>query len=88
MVEKTIQDVFKVTFSGEDGKTMLYWILNECGYFATSAGDIRPELVAFANRLLYEGGITSPLEAGRYIDNILEVARNAKPVVEEDNDEY
>ncbi len=87
-MERTIQDVFKTAFSGEDGKTMLYWILNECGYFATDAGNIKPELIAFANRLLYEGGITSPLEAGRYIDNILEVARNAKPVIEEDNDEY
>ncbi len=85
---KTIQEVFKVTFSGEDGKTMLYWILNECGYFSTKVESIKPELIAFANRLLLEGGITSPLEAGRYIDNILEVARNAKPVVEEDNDEY
>ncbi len=84
---KTVQEVFKVAFSGEDGKAMLYWILNECGYFSTDVGNIKPELIAFANRLLLEGGVTSPREAGRYIENILEVARNARPL-EEENDEY
>lgn len=84
---KTMQEVFKVAFSGEDGKTMLYWILNECGYFATDPSAIRPELIALANRLLFTGGITSPSEAGRYIDNIIQVAREAKQIDNEE-DEY
>ncbi len=84
---KTMQDVFKVAFSGEDGKTMLYWILNECGYFSTDASVIRPELIALANRLLLAGGITSPAEAGRYIESIITVAREAERI-EDEEDEY
>lgn len=78
--EKTIQDVFKVAFSGEDGKTMLYWILNECGYFATDPRYVSPELIAFANRLLLAGAVTAPQEAGRYIDSILQVSRGAEHI--------
>lgn len=87
--KKTIQDVFKVAFSGGDGKTMLYWILNECGYFATDPAYIKPELLAFANRLLYAGAITAPEEAGKYIDSIMQVAREAEHINinEEDEDE-
>lgn len=84
---KTMQDVFKVAFSGEDGKTMLYWILNECGYFSTDASAISPDLIALANRLLLVGGVTSPREAGRYIDNIISVAREAERIDNEE-DEY
>lgn len=85
---KTIQDVFKVAFSGEDGKTMLYWILNECGYFATDASLIKPDLIALANRLLNAGCITSPESAGKYIDNIMLTAREAERIENKEDDEY
>ena len=85
--KKTIQDVFKVAFSGEDGKTMLYWILNECGYFATDPSYIKPELIAFANRLLMAGAVTAPQEAGRYIDSIMQVSRGAEHININEEDE-
>ena len=86
--KRTIQDVFKVAFSGEDGKTMLYWLLNECGYFATDPSRIHPDLIALANRLLYAGGITAPQTAGKYIDNLIFTAREAERIENEEEDEY
>ena len=86
---RTIQDVFKVAFSGEDGKTMLYWILNECGYFAVNPSLIKPDLIALANRLLNAGGITAPQSAGKYIDNLMLTAREAEHINDnEEDDEY
>ncbi len=76
--KKTMAEVFRVTFSGEDGKTMLYWILQECGYFETNPNLISPELTSFANRLLATGGINVPQMAGRYIDSILKLASEYK----------
>lgn len=86
--KRTIQDVFKVAFSGEDGKTMLYWILNECGYFALDASIIKPDLIALANRLLNAGGITAPQTAGKYIDNLLLTARETEHIDDEEDNDY
>ena len=78
------EDIFKATFNSREGKTMLYWILNECGYFSTD-GRIEPSLIAFANRLLMAGGVTDPLRAGRYIDNLMATAD--MPIEERSDDD-
>lgn len=83
--QMTMKDVFKATFDNPDGQTMLYWILNECGYFATTPGSVDPSLIAFANRLLQEGGVTNPARAGRYIANLMVTA--SVPVEERSDDE-
>lgn len=85
MAETTMEDIFRNTFGNPDGQTMLYWILNECGYFSTSNGSIDPSLIAFANRLLQEGGVTHPARAGRYIANLMVTA--GAPVEERSDDE-
>lgn len=82
--KKTMAEVFRVTFSGEDGKTMLYWILQECGYFETNPNLISPELTSFANRLLSTGGVNQPQMAGRFVDEILRLSSEYK---EEEVDE-
>lgn len=78
----SFQEVFRSTFSGENGKAMLYWILSECGYFATDPSLVKPELIAFCNKLLFNGGVTYPTEAGRYMESLIDVARNAKKIEE------
>lgn len=83
--QTTTEDIFRSTFDTADGQTMLYWILNECGYFATDPGYIKPELLAFANRLLQAGGVTSPARASRYIGNLMVTA--SSPVEERRDDE-
>lgn len=79
------EDVFKATFGTPEGQTMLYWILNECGYFSTEYGFIDPALIAFANRLLMAGGVTNPARASKYIENLMVTA--SAPVEERSDDE-
>lgn len=81
-----MEDVFRSTFDNADGRTMLWWILNECGYFATDPRYISPELMAFANRLLMAGGVNTPAKAGRYIDSLMVSASapEGRSIVDED----
>lgn len=56
---KTIQverSIFKETFEDRNGLQVLAWILNECGVWAQDPAVVKPELVAFANRLLGKVG--------------------------------
>lgn len=66
-----MSDVFSATFKTEAGNTMLYWILNNCGYFSTDPALVSPQLIAFANRLLSLGNINVPENAGNYINKIM-----------------
>jgi hypothetical protein len=52
--------VFRRVFSGDDGGSVLAWILNDCRYFSQDAHIINPELAAFCNRLLGMAGIIHP----------------------------
>ncbi|MFA6734182.1 MAG: hypothetical protein WCS71_03710 [Sphaerochaetaceae bacterium] len=40
-----------------DGQSVLYSILNRCGYFSPDPAQIRPDLVALANWIIFECGI-------------------------------
>lgn len=82
---KTLKDVFRSVFGSEDGKTMLYWILDQCGYFAQNATAVRPELLSFANRLLALGDVNSPLNAGAFMKAIMDVSGRNIPDKEEDD---
>lgn len=48
------QDVFCRT---NQGAAVLSLILNRCGYFASDPASVAPELIAFANWLLWNTGI-------------------------------
>ena len=58
-------------FSTKDGRIALIWILNECGYFATDAGEIDSSLVAFAARLLEAGGMRRHLNVETFANALL-----------------
>lgn len=58
----------RAAFRGGIDPEVLAWILNECGLMAQKPEAVRPELVAFANRLLGKLGVVHPY-------NILEVTR-------------
>lgn len=51
----TISGILYRTFSTVDGKAALAWILEQCGYNERNPARIKPELLAFANMLLYYG---------------------------------
>jgi hypothetical protein len=52
--------IFRRVFGTEDGKNVLTWILNECGYFSQEAKNVDQLLLAFSNRLLGKIGINHP----------------------------
>jgi hypothetical protein len=52
--------VFRRVFGTDEGKNVLTWILNECGYFSQEAKNIDQLLLAFSNRLLGKIGINQP----------------------------
>lgn len=60
------------TFRSSEGRTALAWILNECGYFATSKEDVDPSLIAFAGRLIKATGLAVHGDAGKYVNALLE----------------
>lgn len=80
---KELRKCFGRVFSTRDGKTMLWWIADQCGFFAERGEEVKPELTAFLNRLLRMGGITSPSNAGRLMDALMDVSMNM-----EDKDVY
>jgi hypothetical protein len=51
------REVFRRVFGGEEGTSVLAWILNDCGYFSLDAERIAPNMTAFCNRLLNRIGI-------------------------------
>jgi len=58
--EQEDRKVFRRVFGTEDGKNILTWILNECGYYSQDPKDIDPLLISFCNRLLGKTGILHP----------------------------
>jgi hypothetical protein len=52
--------IFRRVFGTGDGKNVLAWILNECGYFSQEAKNVDQLLIAFSNRLLCKVGINHP----------------------------
>jgi hypothetical protein len=50
--------IFRRVFGTEDGKNVLTWILNECGYFSQDPKNIDQLLMGFSNRLLGKIGIS------------------------------
>ena len=60
------------TFRSGEGRTVLAWILNECGLFATSPESVDPSLIAFAGRLLEAMNVGVHGDAGKYVNAILE----------------
>lgn len=73
-LKKRISDVFSRVFDTADGRTVLYWIANECGVFQSDPTRIRPELMAFWNRLMLTAGVTDPSKAGKLMERLMEVA--------------
>ena len=49
--------LFQRVFGTEDGKIVLTNILSNLGYFDTDPSAIKPEYIAFANRLLNQVGV-------------------------------
>lgn len=60
------------TFSTADGKTVLSWILYQCGYFVTNPSAVSVDLVAFANRLMQAGHMTITGNMGKFARAIIE----------------
>jgi hypothetical protein len=56
-VEREDRKVFRRVFGTEEGKNVLTWILNECGYFSQDAKNVDQLLIVFSNRLLCKIGI-------------------------------
>jgi hypothetical protein len=55
--ERNDREVFRRVFGTIEGKSVLAWILNACGYFSCDGEMIRPEQTAFCNTLLHKVGI-------------------------------
>lgn len=72
--KRKLSDVFRSTFDTPDGRTMLYWIASECGCFQGDPAKVRPELMAFWNRLMAVGGVISPSKAGSLMEHMMIVA--------------
>ena len=59
------------TFSSEDGKVVLQWILDQCGYFATAKDRVDPALIAFAGRLMEAGHMGISGDSGIFVTALL-----------------
>ena len=59
------------TFITDDGKTVLAWILDQCGVFQTDPSKIDPSLIAFAGRLMKAGNMGIAGDAGVLASAIL-----------------
>ncbi|MFA6934578.1 MAG: hypothetical protein WCR70_04850 [Sphaerochaetaceae bacterium] len=60
------------TFNTADGKTVLSWILYQCGYFVTKPSAVSVDLIAFANRLMQAGHMTITGNMGKFARAIIE----------------
>jgi hypothetical protein len=59
--EREDREVFRRVFSGEEGCSILAWILNDNGYFSLDKDIIEPGRIAFCNRLLNRMGVVHAL---------------------------
>lgn len=59
------------TFSTENGKFTLTWMLNEAGFFKTDRDEIDPSLIAFMSRLLKAGGMEDRLNVKAFAEALL-----------------
>ena len=84
---ESFRELFANVFGDSQGRTMLWWIADQCGYFATDPGKISPELLSFFNRLLSMGGVISSDKAGVLMDALVQVAKSGNENMEEDDDE-
>ena len=58
-------------FSTASGRTVLLWILNQCGFFNVNKSQIDPALVAFANKLLNKGHMGIVGDSEQFITALL-----------------
>ena len=87
MADKNFNQIFRSTFDTPDGRTMLWWILDQCGFFQGDPRLISPDLLAFAHRMLREAGIDEPAQAGALMANMMSVARQVKADTERRTDD-
>jgi hypothetical protein len=59
-IELEDRKVFRRVFGSDDGKNVLTWILNECGYFSQDVKNVDPLLITLCNRMLGKIGINQP----------------------------
>lgn len=59
------------TFSTENGKVTLMWMLNEAGFFRTDREDIDPSLMAFMSRLMEAGGMERKVNVKAFAEALL-----------------
>lgn len=78
----TVRHLFQRVFSTTDGRCVFFNILNNLGYFETDPSKIRPEYIAFANRLLHDSGINVPTNWGFLMDKMFETSTD-KDITEE-----
>lgn len=60
------------TFRTEEGKSVLAWILNQCGLFETRPERMKPELIALGNRILQAGHMQITGDMGAYTTAVIE----------------
>ena len=70
-MQMTLAGAIYETFSTDEGKSVLQWILNECTFFETRPDKISPEKLAFAHKLLNAGNFTINGDSGRFVDAIV-----------------
>lgn len=74
--EIQIRQAARNVFASGDGPVMLTWILDECGLYEKDPVMVRPELVAFANRLLAMMGVVHCLNLVRVTEALLGAAND------------
>lgn len=62
----SISEAMHAVFSTPDGKSVLAWILNQCGVFETDPRRIDVSLIAFAHELMRAGNMGIYGDAGKY----------------------
>lgn len=60
------------TFRTEEGKSVLAWLLHQCGLFETRPERMKPELIALGNRLLQAGHMQITGDMGIYTTAVIE----------------
>jgi hypothetical protein len=55
--DRETRALFRNVFKGEEGASVLTWILGQCGYYTFDPAEADQVLLAFANRLLNKIGI-------------------------------
>lgn len=73
----------RVFTKSTDGRIVLFNILNNLGYFETDPEQIKPELIAFANRLLHDVGINTPGAWMELIEKMCDCATD-RDLIQED----